>query len=93
MMINVLLLIWNRTAEIMFEKYKVPALFLAKNAVSLSHCSASNFHWSSVICLLQILFRTLSTIIVVNSFFDFFVFALLGSHVLCFWSCYFFSCG
>lgn len=24
----------NRTAEIMFEKYQVPALFLAKNAVS-----------------------------------------------------------
>ena len=25
----------NRTAELMFEKYKVPALFLAKNAVLL----------------------------------------------------------
>lgn len=24
----------DRTAELMFEKYKVPALFLAKNAVS-----------------------------------------------------------
>ncbi|KAF8391957.1 hypothetical protein HHK36_022297 [Tetracentron sinense] len=34
--------IWNhafRTAELMFEKYKVPALFLAKNAVLTSFAS------------------------------------------------------
>lgn len=28
--------LYNRAAELMFEKYQVPALFLAKNAVSLS---------------------------------------------------------
>jgi actin-related protein len=31
-----LFFIFHRAAELMFEKYKVPALFLAKNAVCLS---------------------------------------------------------
>lgn len=82
----------GRTAEIMFEKYKVPALFLAKNAV----CSLFTPFFMMLSLRPFVLCCFVVHVLIDWSFSDslksFNEIWMLGSHVICIRSCYITCC-